>query len=291
MNIKLNVANINIIIENISSDMVPENFTPFVSDFEETKADILYRFSDVKQLSYKAGKQIIKNLRNEIYLNQNIYTKKSIIINEDGREYFYFTEFVKGEKEIKIYIPMDRISKKTFRLYFNNFLMFDYVIGWHNHILMHAAMVEYNNEVILFTGASGTGKSTQSDNWNKYMKAKIVNGDRAVLDVSDSTIKTYGSPYAGSSGIYINKGYKVRAIVFLSQEKENKIRKLDKTEAYKALFPRFSIVRWDKKAAEYFLSAIMKVIDNVSVYHLGCRPDREAVELTYNEIYTDSDIR
>ena len=99
------------------------------------------------------------------------------------------------------------------------------------------------------------------------MGADIINGDRAILDVEKDGVVAYGSPYAGSSGIYRNEFCKVRAIIFLSQEPENRIRKLSPAEAYKVLFPRFSMVRWDVDEKKELRDAIDE--DDISEYELN----------------------
>lgn len=51
-----------------------------------------------------------------------------------------------------------------------------------NAIILHSASIEYKNKGILFTAPSGTGKTTQTDLWHKYVKnVSDINADRTLL--------------------------------------------------------------------------------------------------------------
>ncbi len=290
MDISLNIAGLKILLKNIKIKKIPSQFLPFVVEKNNEKEDINYKFLDIDMLNQGHMKSILKTYRHEIYKDGNAYIKESWLRKEDGKEEHYYTKFEWGKREIKIYVPFRLLSAEFVEHYLNNLLMFDCVIGWHHRIIMHASIVNYNSEALLFTGPSGIGKSTQSNLWQEYMGADIINGDRAILDVEKDGVVAYGSPYAGSSGIYRNEFCKVRAIIFLSQEPENRIRKLSPAEAYKALFPRFSMVRWDDVVAEEFMSTVAEIISRIPVYHLGCRPDKEAVGLAYQMVFSDDKI-
>ena len=46
---------------------------------------------------------------------------------------------------------------------------------------LHASIVSYRGEGIVFSGPSGAGKSTQAGLWEKYTPSEIINGDRALI--------------------------------------------------------------------------------------------------------------
>lgn len=157
------------------------------------------------------------------------------------------------------------------------FLRFDAVI-------LHSAVVNYRSQGILFTAPSGTGKSTQADLWETYRGAEIINGDRGIIRRTCAGYYAFGSPYAGSSGIYKNEQVKVSAVVVLRQAEENRIFRLDKKAAYIYLISEISVSEWDKETVEGQAQWLEKFIDCVPVYLLECRPDREAVEVLYKEL-------
>ena len=45
-------------------------------------------------------------------------------------------------------------------------------------MVLHCSVLKVKSGVILFSGPSGIGKSTQAGLWTKYRKARVINGDR-----------------------------------------------------------------------------------------------------------------
>ena len=153
-----------------------------------------------------------------------------------------------------------------------------------NAIIMHASLIRWNDRAVLFSAPSGTGKSTQAELWKQYEGAEILNGDRAALRRKDEIWEGYGLPYAGTSGIYRNENAPLHAIVALRQAPDNSIRKLNVSEAFKYLYPETMIHRWDEAFEKRATEILLEILNEIPVYLLSCRPDREAVELLKSEI-------
>ena len=144
-------------------------------------------------------------------------------------------------------------------------------------ILLHAAFVACGGKGVLFTGPSGVGKSTQADLWEKHLGAEIINGDRAVLR-KEAGWTAYGSPYAGSSGIYRNENAPVSAIVVLKQAKENRLEKLTSRQAFPEVYSQLALCRWDRVFMEKATDLCLDLLQNVPVYRLSCLPAESAVD-------------
>lgn len=143
-------------------------------------------------------------------------------------------------------------------------------------ILLHAAFVAYGGKGILFTGPSGIGKSTQASLWETHMGAEIINGDRAVLRKEENWT-AFGSPYAGSSGIYRNDSAPLCAIVVLKQGLENRLEKLSPRQAFPEVYSQLALCRWDKAFMEKATDLCLELLENVPVYRLSCVPAESAV--------------
>lgn len=150
--------------------------------------------------------------------------------------------------------------------------------------LLHASFIRWQNRGILFSAPSGTGKSTQADLWETFMGSQTLNGDRAGIRCVNGTWNAFGMPFAGSSGIYRNESAPICAIVVLSQSSQNAIRRLNAMDAVRKLLPECSCRRWDPHFMDHLLNLLLAVVQQVPVYQLECRPDREAVELLYDTI-------
>ena len=152
-------------------------------------------------------------------------------------------------------------------------------------LLLHSSFIRCQGQAILFSAPCGTGKSTQAELWEKYEGADIINGDRAGLRNLDGVWKAFGLPYAGSSKIYRNESAPLGAIVLLRQAKDNHLRRLCPVEAFPDLYREITVHRWDRQFVENSTALLLRLLEDIPVYLLECRPDREAVEIVRNEIF------
>ena len=146
-------------------------------------------------------------------------------------------------------------------------------------LILHAAYIIWNGQGILFTAPSGTGKSTQADLWKRYRQAEIVNGDRAVIREKNGVVWSYSLPFAGSSGICINKSCPLKAIVILGQAAENSVRTIGRTGAIKYLYAQSALNRWNREEVEAVMEILGRFVYKVEVLKLDCLPNQGAVEI------------
>lgn len=165
----------------------------------------------------------------------------------------------------------------------NNALMVMYALAASDKhtALFHSSVVSYKGRAYMFLGKSGTGKSTHSSLWLKYIEGtELVNDDNPVVRyLDDGSIYVYGSPWSGKTPCYRNVSYPLGAIVDLSQAPKNVIRRFRPIEAYAALIASISGKRWDSKLAEGLHETENLLATNASVWHLDCLPDEEAAVL------------
>ena len=148
-----------------------------------------------------------------------------------------------------------------------------------NTILMHASAVEHEGNGIVFTAASGIGKTTQAELWAQYKNAKILNGDKVFLKQEEDGIHAWGSPWKGSSPYACDESAKLRAIVVLEQAEENSIQKLTVLEAMQQFVPHVFFPCWDERCEQAVLTFLDEVLEETEIFLLKCRPDETAVEL------------
>ena len=151
-------------------------------------------------------------------------------------------------------------------------------------LLAHASLIDFNGEGILFTGPSGIGKTTQARLWENFRGAQVINGDKAFIRNFDGTFIAYGLPWKGSSEYCLNKSVPLKAIVVLKQSEKNSIRKLE-AESVENLMPHIFFPHWDSDCLLRALDIFDSLVKNVSVYLLECRPDNDAVQLTYETLF------
>lgn len=158
-------------------------------------------------------------------------------------------------------------------------------IGWEdillneNRLLLHACCIETHLGGICFSGPSGIGKSTQGDLWRKYENATLINGDRPILYKDNQKWFGYGSPYAGSSKVHINRRTPLKAIILLEQSKACSIKKLEGIKAFQKIFSQLTISHWNKDMVNKACCLVEQLINDIPIYELSCTPDKDAVDL------------
>lgn len=230
------------------------------------------------------GLRILEDRQNAIYQWQgeehryyfwNIFSQERFILLryrlDDSHDY---TIYLQAEDLTRI-LPQFRLSA----LFSPERLLLH-----HSAFQLHASVISWNGNGILFTAPSGTGKSTQADLWKRLEGAQILNGDRAIIRNENDKFRVYGSPYAGSSGIYTNHSVPIRAIVALSQASENSLRPLTAVAAFNQLYRESTVRYWDPEFVDVFSNLLLSLIERVPIYHLACRPDAGAVAILKEEL-------
>lgn len=164
------------------------------------------------------------------------------------------------------------------------FLRAAYGIAAANHktIKLHASVIEKKGKALIFMGKSGTGKSTHSSNWLKFVPdCQLLNDDEPILRIlNDGSIWVYGAPWSGSTPCYRNASAKVAGFVRLYQSPENKLTPLKGVHAFASLYQSVAILRSDKENQEQVITIVNNILEQIPIYRLDNRPDREAVSFS-----------
>lgn len=147
----------------------------------------------------------------------------------------------------------------------------------HKQAIFHAAWIERGGRALLFSGASGAGKSTHTALWQSLCHTPICNGDKALLFRRGDALWVGGLPYAGSSGICTTRRLPVDAIVFLSHGKDNVLTRPQPSEAVKLLVSQMPLQSWNADDVSAALNFALDIAEKVPVYTYSCLPDASAV--------------
>lgn len=148
----------------------------------------------------------------------------------------------------------------------------------YGRLILHASAVLYNGRAYLFTAPSGGGKSTQAKIWEQALHAKIINGDKVILFDNGTDLIAYGSPIAGSSGIYRNICAPVAAIVQLEKGAKNTVTPLTMQECCLLLYGEAVKSDWDADFNKSLLQLSASYSQRAEYVRLSCVPDRSAAE-------------
>ena len=160
--------------------------------------------------------------------------------------------------------------------------LFD-ILAERGMLVLHSSYVlRAEGDAILFSGASGIGKSTQAELWREFAAARVINGDRSLVDVDHGM--AHGIFYSGTSGICENHSAPICAIVLPEQRAENRVFVPAHREAFMRLLNQCSYYPWDAESAALMTELVARLVGRVPVYRLDCRKDEGAVRALENEL-------
>lgn len=154
-------------------------------------------------------------------------------------------------------------------------------------IPVHSSCIVNTDEAVMCLGESGTGKSTHTRLWRQYIAGShLLNDDSPILRVEDGKVWVYGSPWSGKTPCYRAARYPLKACIRLSQAPLNKIKRLSVLQAYAALHPSCPpAFAYDAPLYDALSRTLGEVLGLVSCFHLECRPDEEAAQLSYQTVF------
>ncbi len=269
------IAGVTVSLQSACPIHVTESFAPFCSDTEPDWR-VIFRENDVLPT----------------VSDERLYVGETLTVASDGAGGFLrvFRDRKNGDT-VYAHSCMDAAARtvsvdylSVAQEYFSESGNSFFHIGWESilfhegRMMLHAACVDTPLGGILFTGPSGAGKSTQAELWCRYGAGRLLNGDRAILQWKNDTLLAHGSPYAGSSRVYVNECRPVRAIVSVKQAPVNAVRELTFGERFRVLFPHMTVNSWDPD----FVSAAMTFAEDIAaripVFELSCTAEEAAVK-------------
>lgn len=189
---------------------------------------------------------------------------------------------IQWQKDIRF---VDTLSASWLELYTFQLMgiAYRYHILLKDGIVIHSSSLSYDGKGILFTAPSGTGKSTHVGLWEEHFGklVSVINDDTPVIRFIGEVPYVCGTPWSGSSDKFNNIEVPLNSIVVLEQSRENRIRKLTPHEALPMVLPRLFMPYFDRLLMENVYHILDKLLCTIPVYHLSCRPDKEAMEMSF----------
>lgn len=156
----------------------------------------------------------------------------------------------------------------------------------HDGFLMHGSAIECDGRGIIFTAKSGVGKTTHTLLWQQEFGdgVRIINGDKPIIRLdAKGEFRIYGTPWNGKEHFGCNMSAPLRAICFLERDTKNHCEKMDQKEAVRRLMGQV-LLPGDKELMFSLLRLVDRLIADVPVFLLHCRPDAEAAHVAFDAI-------
>ncbi len=280
--ISYNIADHKIIIETpdrrATKKLLP-SFYPFKEENSESN-DILFSFKGNYDILVPQTEPIekitLEGIAFRVYQTNDVITVNMKI--SDTEHNF---QILADKKTVISDLTLINDYESVFLTYFIR-VAFGVLSAYKKTLKIHGSVIKKDGKALVFLGKSGTGKSTHSRLWQKYVPGcTLLNDDEPLIRVmNDGTIKVYGAPWSGSTPCYKNDSAEVAAFVHLYQSTENKLSKITGLKAFTSLYQSSSVMRSSTKNREQIISIVSDILDKTPVYRLDNRPDREAVSLT-----------
>ena len=152
-------------------------------------------------------------------------------------------------------------------------LIFYYGLSSYSGFLLHASGIDANQKGYIFSGYSGVGKTTISNLWLAD-GAGLINDDRLAIMRASDGFAMYNTPMAYHQGA---KSCPVSSIFLLRQSPENYSQKLSKSVALARVLSMCIQHDHDKILVDNLVKSVHALVEEVSVYELGFRPDNTIV--------------
>lgn len=196
-------AGLNGLILSENEVKITKNFHPFLGNYQIS--DYVIEYVSCGKLPDLYGEFLYTGIEYDVIQKENgdiIRIFKDA--KKDGFVYAYSKMFPFDEN-VKIFYLKG--NEEYFDDMNNSFFHsgWEQILLWKNRMILHASLIDTEYGGILFSGVSGSGKTTQAELWMKWEKTRQINGDRPILYRSDKEWLGCGSPYAGSSECYVNE--------------------------------------------------------------------------------------
>ena len=154
-----------------------------------------------------------------------------------------------------------------------------------NAALLHSSFIDVGGSAVLFSAPCGTGKSTQAELWRVHRNAEVINGDKAGVYLKDGKAFAGGVPFCGTSQICKNRNLPLKAIVLLSQGKENIAKHLKGIEALQGVINNIYLDLLAPMEKQMCIDFVIELLSSVPVISLQCTPDERAIEELEKMLY------
>lgn len=165
---------------------------------------------------------------------------------------------------------------------------------------IHSASILYRDQVWLFSGHSGMGKSTHTNLWKEQFGTEIINGDLNLIGWSNGEQTNigqnvdkpgskghpivYGMPWCGTSGIASTKSYPLGGIVLLGRSDNDHFESLTNDQKIVRVMQRMISPVWTEDMLETNLKCAAKLAKEVPIYYLLCTKEPSAAQVMKAQI-------
>ena len=275
--ISLNIADFTIQLSSEWTINLEEGYVPFIC--KDKNYDIHIKCLPNIEVPAFDKEQLVFEAANETQKFYAIYKYRDtlgfIIYNQQNIDQIQQTAVLSSDfKSWEIYSNPDQNDVINPLRYPMGPIIMQYLTVKSEAVMIHASCVYDGQKGRLFTGFSGTGKSTISEIWSKQGH-QIINDDRLIIRKTPEGYMAYNTPmyYADQP-----KKALLSSIFLISHSHENRIKKLNGALAVSRVLAFCIQNNFDRSFIQNNLNFITGLSNQVAVYDLGFVPDEQVIQ-------------
>jgi hypothetical protein len=150
-------------------------------------------------------------------------------------------------------------------------------------ILLHSAGVLSQTGGYIFTGASGTGKSTLSGFFDAR-GASVLSDERMIIRMNGVAFVTHGTPWVGSGAYAKNESGPLTELFSIGHGPQHQLDRLSPAAALALILPQCFLPHWDRAAMESTLAFLSDLVSHVSCRRLIFAKCPDIVDYVQNQL-------
>lgn len=162
--------------------------------------------------------------------------------------------------------------------------MFYYSLLKFGGFMLHSSTIAKDGKAYIFTANSGTGKSTHTSLWQKYLAdVTMINDDKPAIVLKNGTFYAVGTPWSGKNNESTDIAVPVGGLVLLNRGKVNSIRKATPTETVPFIMQQ-TLASKKEENTLILVDLLDKFLQSVPAFILECDISEEAVKTSYEAL-------
>jgi hypothetical protein len=153
------------------------------------------------------------------------------------------------------------------------------LLSGHHGLFLHSCAVALEQQGILFTGVSGSGKSTMADLWRRFgpPSSSVIDDEHILARQINESALLYGAPWSRGPRAATFSRTPLKAVFFLSHALQNQCIALSPSEALAEFLSQVFLPVWSRSQLELTLQTSAALLQGVPCYRLPFAPDERIV--------------
>ncbi|MFC2132625.1 hypothetical protein ACFLRG_02390 [Bacteroidota bacterium] len=202
-------------------------------------------------------------------------------INDEKKPYMTL-KFSTDIKYWELIVPRNTKIINPFHYPMGSIILF-YLTQINSAIILHASGIKYQNSGHLFSGFSGTGKSTLANIFYKS-GGQIINDDKIILRNIDGITYMFNTPVYDFDS---PKKSILTDIFLIKHHTENFITRLNSTNAIARLMAFCIQLHYSPSLIKTLLINLKFLTTKIPVYDMGFKPTKSVIDLINKNSYYD----